>query len=92
MNEMPEFYRERLVRARKPYTCCEGNCKRTERINPGDLYQCVTGKWNGEVSTIRSCVRCARLRKRVVDRYPPDYPAEGPGFGELLEYVTECRR
>ena len=32
------------------------------------------------------------LRRKAVDRYPPEFPNEGPAFGQLLEYLRECRR
>jgi hypothetical protein len=45
--EMPTFYDERRVKARKPHHCCE-----TGRvIEPGEFYWRCTGKWDGEVTT-----------------------------------------
>jgi hypothetical protein len=45
--EVPEFYAERLVVARKPHRCCE-----TRREIPrGERYYRISAKWDGEVHT-----------------------------------------
>lgn len=56
--EGPEFYLEELVKARKAHTCCE--CGKA--INPGQMYQRITGKWDGNVRTYKTCEPCADLR------------------------------
>jgi hypothetical protein len=47
----PEFYWKRIRRARKQHKCeeCCGY------IMPGEQYECVTGKWDGEVSICGEC-------------------------------------
>jgi hypothetical protein len=54
-----EFYNESTPRAAKPYLCCE--CRAA--IGKGERYECVSGKWDGEVSTFRTCLSCAEIRK-----------------------------
>lgn len=45
--EIPEFYHEQRVRARKPHRCCE-----TKReIQKGEFYWRCSGKWGGEIYT-----------------------------------------
>ncbi len=83
-----DFRRDDTVTARKAHTCEE--CPRP--IKPGDTYVRHVGCWEGEFYSVASCVRCARLRTKVIERYPPVYWDEGPAFGELLEYVRESRR
>lgn len=57
-----DFYRERVVTARKPHTCCE--CRET--IAPGASYQRASGKSDGDVWTAKTCVLCAEIRKAFV--------------------------
>lgn len=54
----PEFWREEVRRARKPYKCDE--CR--DPIAFGELYQYVSGKWDGEISAYRTCLTCAEVR------------------------------
>src|SRR5262245_32137550 len=55
----PEVCGTLTVRAKKPQKCCE--CKET--INPGDQYEVVSGKWEGEWSSFKTCAPCADIRK-----------------------------
>ena len=54
-----EFYDERYPKARKEYFCCE--CSGT--IHIGEVYEKVTGKWDGAISTYKTCKTCAKIRK-----------------------------
>ena len=56
--ESPEFFRVRDVRAHKVHQCCE--C--SEPIKPGDTYEYIIGKWDGELSEYRTCLTCSRIR------------------------------
>lgn len=56
--EAPEFYRIDIVKARKEHRCCE--C--SDMIKPGDVYERISGKWDGEVYTCKTCVVCSRIR------------------------------
>ena len=56
--EPPEFFDETTPRARKRYRCCE--CQ--THIPIGDRYTKSTGKWDGSVSSFKSCMPCGRLR------------------------------
>ena len=71
-----EFLVERIRRARKEWICCE--CK--AKINPGEKYQHVVGKWDGKISTVRTCFICSRIRE--------DYCC-GWVYGELRETLWE---
>lgn len=55
----PQFYNERVVKARKPYTCCE--CHRP--INKGQQHRLATGKWEGELGSYRTCMDCYHIRE-----------------------------
>lgn len=54
----PEWVRVKEQRARKPHRCWECGAP----IKPGDLYEYVVGKWEGDVSVFRTCEPCADLR------------------------------
>lgn len=54
----PEFWDCKTVTARKDYTCRE--CKRP--IPKGTNHERVVGKWEGDFSTIRTCLDCADIR------------------------------
>lgn len=57
--EPAEIQREELRRAGKRHTC--GECG--DAIEPGDLHEYVTGKWEGEWATFRTCARCVNIRR-----------------------------
>ena len=67
-------------------------CVRTADICPGTRYLRVAGKWDGDMFSESMCLRCARLLRKAMKRYPPVYYDEGPAFGELLEYLRQARR
>jgi hypothetical protein len=54
----PDFLTCAHVKARKPHKCFE--CGR--RIAIGDIYEYVTGKWEGEFDTFKTCDLCAEIR------------------------------
>lgn len=59
--DLPEFYDERWVVARKPHTCHE--CRRPIAI--GQRYYRVTGKWDGDVNSFRICADCQDIQQSL---------------------------
>lgn len=53
-----EFHSEVIRKARKRHKCVE--CKRF--IEPGENYERVVGKWNGDISTFLTCIHCVGAR------------------------------
>jgi len=56
--DSPELFSEKIVTARKKYRCFE--CGGI--IKPGDKYEYVKGKWDGDFSSYKTCILCARIR------------------------------
>ncbi len=56
--DLPDFYDKRLVKARLPHYCSECGCV----IAPGEQYERVSGKWDGEVYTFKTCRQCRQIR------------------------------
>jgi hypothetical protein len=52
----PAFYVVRHRTARKPWWCSE--CQ--QRIEPGERYEHVVGKWDDVISTFRTCAGCEK--------------------------------
>lgn len=73
----PDFYNEKIRRARKEHTCCECGCT----IVVGDSYEYVSGKWDGYVSTYKTCPVCVELRAKFM--------CYGWVFGELHTHLWE---
>jgi len=69
-------------KARKEHKCCE--CHRT--IKPGEHYQRVTGVWDHDPNTFKTCTECADLASRF--RRFIEY-AYNPPFGYLFEEMKE---
>ena len=53
----PGFWCETTRTARKPHKCCV--CWR--KIQPGEKYEHVAGKWEGKISTFKTCADCQSL-------------------------------
>lgn len=66
IGDPPEYYRVRIVKARKQHRCEE--CSRV--ILPGESYECVTGKWEGAVSILKTCSNCLDIRRFVQNSVP----------------------
>lgn len=75
----PSVYHEKMRRARGVHECCE--CGRT--IERGEQYQYVTGVWDDEWITYKTCLGCMRLRLDVSC-------GEGWTFGTLREDILDC--
>lgn len=56
--DTPEFFNESRPLAAKAHRCDE--CGRV--IKPGERYERVTGKWDGDVITNKTCVYCLMMR------------------------------
>lgn len=54
-----EFATIKEVTARKEHWC--GECCKT--IKPGQRYERITGKWDGYVGTIKTCMICVEVRR-----------------------------
>jgi hypothetical protein len=52
-----DFYAASVVKARKPHRCCE--CGRS--ITPGTNYKYVSGKYEGEFFTCKTCLPCDEI-------------------------------
>ena len=55
----PEFLRSVWRRAKKEHMCCECN----ETIQVGSQYEYVSGKWEGDFYTFKTCTPCANIRR-----------------------------
>ena len=77
-----EFYSEDYRKARRPHSCAD--CGKAIAI--GELYIHATQKWEGEVMSHSSCIRCDSLRAghRAVD------PHCNPTLGDLRECMIEA--
>lgn len=64
--EPPEAHSRSLRKARKAHRCDE--CFRS--IAPGETYEYVWGKWEGDVSTFKTCPRCLKLREWLQAHVP----------------------
>jgi len=72
-----EFYSDSIVKARKPHKCCE--CGFT--IAPGQQYERVSGKSDGDIWVSKTCGPCAEIRKAFV--------CGSWIFGQLWESIEE---
>ena len=61
-NESNEFYHELIRRARKPHRCCECG----ETIARGQSYERATGKSDGTIWAVSTCLDCRDIRKAFV--------------------------
>ena len=73
----PEFVRITVRRARKEHRC--GEC--LDPIRPGDDYEHASGKWEGDLMTMRTCAGCTNVRNRLF--------CGGWTYGEVLEDLIE---
>lgn len=73
-----EFFDETNPKARKQYRCeeCGGF------INPGESYEKVAGKWDGNFMTFRTCDFCAEVRAVFSCQ-------DSIGYGELWNLMNE---
>jgi hypothetical protein len=63
----PDFYSvKNVLSARKAHRCLE--CK--GKIDAGEKYERVAGKWDGNFSTAKTCAHCVELRDYVLAHVP----------------------
>jgi len=62
-----EFYSATMQKARKVHSCEE--CGK-DRIQVGEIYERAVGKWEGDVTTFKTCCRCIALREFVKAHVP----------------------
>ena len=55
--DAPSLYSMADRKARKPHECCE--CHRV--ISPGEVYERVSGKWDGWMGSFATCAECADI-------------------------------
>lgn len=55
----PEFCHHEIRKARKQHKCYE--CRR--KIEPGERYEHVSGKWDGGLASMSVCLDCVSIRK-----------------------------
>ena len=72
-----EFYHEEHRKARKEHVCCECD----ETIKPGEMYEHVTGKWEDEIMTYKTCDLCVRIRNEYCCSWV---------FGQLREEIRQA--
>jgi len=53
----PDFYDQSWRKARIIHTCCE--CGRD--IRPGERYEYVSGKWDGDIDVYKTCEQCVAI-------------------------------
>lgn len=74
---MPEFHNASMPKAQKEHVCDE--CGQV--ISIGEQYERVTGKWEGEINTYKTCVDCLSIRNEMF--------CENWCYTRLLEYLSE---
>jgi hypothetical protein len=90
---MNEFYDERTVTARKEHKCVEHKCVRTKVIKIGQQYRRCVGKQDGDFFQVAQCLRCSRLAHKAIGLFTENAnDEEGCTFGNLYDYIKECRR
>lgn len=81
-----EFYSAVIRTARKQHKCEE--CSGT--IMPGDKYEAVIGKWEGYVSTFKTCSFCVDIRTWTKNSVPCLCWAHGNMIDDCREAVEEA--
>ena len=83
----PEFYDQRIVKARKAHKCCELGCA----IIPGDQYERFSGKWEGDFHCYSTCLACVEKRKVVSAFGSKNWNDDCYLFGGLTDAMHEMR-
>ena len=83
----PECMLKRQRKARKDHVCCE--CRRV--IKTGTVYEYVSGIWDHEPSSFKTCTRCVVLRAAYAQVVEPYWHGSGsvPPFTFLTESIQE---
>jgi hypothetical protein len=69
--EQPDFWSEKLRKARKQHHCCECG----SQINLGEVYHYCSGKWDDSINSFKTCLSCHKVRELL----------DCVGLGELHE-------
>lgn len=64
--EAPTFYRKTVPTARIKHRCEECGAM----IRPGEKYESVSGMWDGDFGTFKTCQHCIGLREYVKAHVP----------------------
>jgi hypothetical protein len=56
--EYPEFFTTKIRKANKTHKYCE--C--STLINTGDLYDYLSGKWDGFIGSFKTCLECNEIK------------------------------
>jgi hypothetical protein len=83
--EAPEFYKAAIRKARKAHRCNECACV----IRPGERYEYVSGMWDGDISTNKTCSRCLELRQYTQGHVPCFCWFHGEMVEEAIETLRE---
>ena len=65
--ERPEAFNQNTRKARKLHRC--GECRGP--IRSGDSYEYVSGIWEGDFCTFKTCLQCVELRKWAAKEFKP---------------------
>lgn len=76
--DRPSVVSTTIRKARKPHKCCECD----KEIHKGQRYQFISGLWDGEWDSYKTCLPCASIRNQ--------YCPHGAIFGNLVVVVFEC--
>jgi hypothetical protein len=85
--DYPEFYIQNIHKARSRHKCDECGT----RIFPGEKYENVRAKWDGCVSTWKTCQHCVDLRTWVQNNVPCVCWVHGEIFENAREAVSEAQ-
>jgi hypothetical protein len=79
-----EFYSATIRKARKQHKCyeCSGS------ILPGEQFEYVAGRWDGNFDWFKTCSRCVDLRTWVRNNIPCVCWAHGNLHDDLREHVS----
>lgn len=82
---MSDFQTETMPVARKQHQCCE--CYGP--IQPGQQYQLISGCWEGDMATFKTCSSCVAARSWATAQ--PEWGGDGEHlyyFGQLEEDLS----
>lgn len=85
--DTPELYIKEIRTARKQHRCYE--CRGT--ILPGEKYEHVRGKWEGEMGSFKTCQHCIDLRTWTKNNVPCLCWAHGSIQDDCREAIEDAR-
>ena len=83
----PDFFVKKIRKAKKNHICNE--CKST--INIGENYEYISGKWDGVISSHKTCLSCRDTRMEVIEKtgYYPYLGMVGCAYSEMINMEAE---